>query len=53
MIKVAMKEIINEYAGTVLSLIGIGFLLTVLGSLLLQKGGMLACLMELVLEGGI
>jgi hypothetical protein len=48
-----MKEIINEYAGTALGLLGTGLLLTVLGSCLLQKGGMLACLMELVLEGGV
>jgi hypothetical protein len=48
-----MKEIINEYAGTVMALLGTGLLLTVLGSLLLQKSGMLAKLMELVLEGGI
>ena len=48
-----MKEIINEYAGMVLALLGTGLLLMVLGSLLLQKSGMLSCLMELVLEGGI
>ena len=48
-----MKEIINEYAGMVITLFGTGLLLTALGSLLLQKGGMLSCLMELVLEGGV
>lgn len=48
-----MREIIDEYAGMVLSLFGTGLLLMVLGSCLLQKGGMLSCLMELVLEGGI
>jgi hypothetical protein len=48
-----MKEVVNEYASVVLSLFGTGLLLIVLGSCLLQKGGMLACLMELVLKGGI
>ena len=48
-----MKEVINEYAGVILALFGAGLLLTVLGSFLLDKGGMLACLMELVLEGGV
>ena len=48
-----MKEVISEYAGTVLALFGTGLLLTVVGSFLLTKGGMLSCLMELVLKGGI
>ena len=50
---VTMKEVISEYAGTVLALFGTGLLLTVVGSFLLTKGGMLSCLMELVLKGGV